>query len=101
MHVPGQYRNQTGATLKAAAAAVRSWEPSRLIVALPGGPADMLQEIRQMAAVDEVVAVSVPEVFCAVGQLYDSFAQVSTDEVCEALRRSRERLRRRAAPAAG
>jgi predicted phosphoribosyltransferase len=72
----------------------------RLIVALPGGPARTLDEIRAFEGVDEVIALSVPESFFAVGQLYDSFAQVSTDEVCDALRRSRERRSALAAAAA-
>jgi predicted phosphoribosyltransferase/alpha/beta superfamily hydrolase len=90
----------TGATLKAALVAIAGQGALRLIVALPGGPARTLDEIRAFEGVDEVIALSVPEFFVAVGQLYDSFAQVSADEVCDALRRSRERRSALAAAAA-
>jgi predicted phosphoribosyltransferase/alpha/beta superfamily hydrolase len=83
----------TGATLKAALAAIQREGVSRLVVALPGGPRDTLEEIARLPGVHQVVAVAVPRDFYAVGQLYDSFASVSTDEVCAALRRDRERRR--------
>jgi predicted phosphoribosyltransferase len=79
----------TGATLKAAIAAVAREGPRRLVVALPGGPRETLEEIARLPRVHEVVVLVVPEHFYAVGQLYRSFAQVSTDEVCAALRRAR------------
>jgi putative phosphoribosyl transferase len=90
----------TGATLRAAIAAVVQRDAARLVVALPGGPRDTLEEIDRMSEVDELVVLAVPEPFYAVGQLYESFRQVSSDEVCAALRRSRERLRRSAHAAA-
>jgi putative phosphoribosyl transferase len=88
----------TGATLKAGLRALANLGPARLTVALPGGPADTLDEIRAMEGVDEVVVLKVPEDFYAVGQLYDRFDQVSTEAVCAALRKRR---RRPAANAAG
>jgi predicted phosphoribosyltransferase len=86
----------TGATLKAALEALRKEAPRRLVVALPGGAGDTLEEIRRMPGVDEVVALAVPPVFYAVGQLYDSFDAVSSEEVCVVLRRFRERRKERA-----
>jgi putative phosphoribosyl transferase len=85
----------TGATLKAALAALRKESPARTVVALPGGAPDTLEEIRGMPGVDEVVVLTVPRMFWAVGQLYDVFDQVSTDAVCAALRRFRSRRRSR------
>jgi putative phosphoribosyl transferase len=81
----------TGATLKAALEALRRESPARLVVALPGGPADTIEEIRGMKGVDEVVVLTTPVDFWAVGQLYDSFDQVSSETVCEALRKRRRR----------
>jgi putative phosphoribosyl transferase len=81
----------TGATLKAALAAVQREGAARIVVALPGGPRDTLEEVVRLAGIHQVVAVAVPRDFYAVGQLYDSFASVSTDEVCAALRRDRQR----------
>jgi predicted phosphoribosyltransferase/dienelactone hydrolase len=83
----------TGATLKAALAAIQREGAARIVVALPGGPRDTLEEVARLPGVHQVVAVAVPRDFYAVGQLYDSFESVSTDEVCSALRRDRERRR--------
>ena len=83
----------TGATLRAAIEAIRREGPARLVVALPGGPEDTLEEIACLDGVDELVVLATPEHFWAVGQLYDSFGQVSTDEVCDALRVARRRRR--------
>jgi predicted phosphoribosyltransferase/pimeloyl-ACP methyl ester carboxylesterase len=92
----------TGATLKAALKALHELGPARLVVALPGGPGETLDEIRGMHGVDEVVALATPAEFWAVGQLYDSFEQVSTEAVCAALRRFRGRRgASNAAPARG
>ena len=89
----------TGATLKAALAAIQREGAARIVVALPGGARDTLEEIARLPGVHQVIAVAVPRDFYAVGQLYDSFDPVSTDEVCAALRRDRERHRRdRGAP---
>jgi predicted phosphoribosyltransferase len=87
----------TGATLKAAIAAIRAGEAARIVVALPGGPQDTLDEIRGLAGVSAVVVVAVPKLFWAVGQLYDAFEPVSTEEVCVILRAARRRRRARAA----
>jgi predicted phosphoribosyltransferase/dienelactone hydrolase len=84
----------TGATLKAALKALHALVPARLIVALPGGSGDTLDEIRHMQGVDELVALATPAEFWAVGQLYDVFTQVSTEAVCAALRKARRRRAR-------
>jgi predicted phosphoribosyltransferase/pimeloyl-ACP methyl ester carboxylesterase len=81
----------TGATLEAAIAAIRAAEAARIVVALPGGPQDTLEEIRDLTGVSEVVVVAVPKLFWAVGQLYDTFEPVSTEEVCVILRAARRR----------
>jgi putative phosphoribosyl transferase len=77
----------TGATLKAALAALREQRPARLVVALPGGAPDTLDEIARNPGVDELVALARPSPFFAVGELYDEFAPVSSQRVCEVLRR--------------
>lgn len=80
----------TGATLKAALEALQREGPARVVIALPGGPKEMLEEIARIPGVHEVLALAVPEVFWAVGQLYDSFAQVSDEEVGRVLRSARQ-----------
>jgi len=73
----------TGATIAAAARALRAQAPSRLVVAVPVAPG---QAVRQLAAeVDQVVCLASPEPFLAVGQWYQDFRQVGDDAVREAL----------------
>lgn len=69
----------TGATMRAAIAAVRADRPARVIVAVPVAPADALGAIVGIA--DEVVCLSVPDRFTAVGRHYASFPQLGDDEV--------------------
>lgn len=78
----------TGATLKAAIVALAKEGAAQLVVALPGGASDTLDQIERMPQVRELVALARPEPFFAVGQLYDSFDPVSSAEVCEVLRRN-------------
>ncbi|MDU8911637.1 phosphoribosyltransferase [Aestuariicoccus sp. MJ-SS9] len=69
----------TGATLRASLRALRARKPKRLIVALPIGPEDSLQELRALA--DEVICLETPARFYAVGQGYRDFSQTSDAEV--------------------
>jgi putative phosphoribosyl transferase len=77
----------TGATLKAAIVALGKLGVTPLVVALPGGSAETLDEIARMPEVSRVAALARPEPFFAVGQLYDEFEPVSSAEVCAALKR--------------
>jgi len=83
----------TGATLKAALLAIRTESPASLTVALPGGASDTLAEISSMVGAANLVALLAPEPFWAVGQLYESFRQVSNERVCSVLREYRARRR--------
>lgn len=76
----------TGATLRAAVRALREQRPARLVVAVPVGPEDTLERLR--AEADEVVCLSTPEPFYAVGQAYLDFSQTGDDEVRELLARA-------------
>lgn len=69
----------TGATMRAAVEAVRSAGSSRLVVAVPVAS----EEARALVAAvaDEVVSLSVPVGFGAVGLHYGDFRQTSDDEV--------------------
>jgi predicted phosphoribosyltransferase len=69
----------TGATLVAALRSARSREPQRLVAAAPVASVSALQMLRGEA--DDVVCVSTPEPFRAVGLHYDEFEQVSDEEV--------------------
>jgi putative phosphoribosyl transferase len=69
----------TGATMKAAVQAARLAQAARVIVAVPVASRDACEEIG--ALVDQCICLSTPESFRAVGAWYDSFEQVSDDEV--------------------
>lgn len=73
----------TGSTMIAALHALRAKSPQKLICAVPVAPPDTLAKVSPYA--DEVVCLSAPEMFYAVGQFYQSFPQVSDAEVIELL----------------
>lgn len=74
----------TGATMKAAIQSVKEGGASKTVVAIPVAPPDTLREIASM--VDEVVCLSAPVFFSAVGQFYEDFSQTEDYEVIELLR---------------
>jgi erythromycin esterase-like protein/predicted phosphoribosyltransferase len=69
----------TGSTMQAAILAVRAQHPARIVVAVPVGARDTCQRVARMA--DEVVCVSMPEPFEAVGRWYEDFSPTTDDEV--------------------
>lgn len=73
----------TGATMRAAVAAVKTLGPKRVVVALPTSSAEAADRLAAVA--DDVVVLSIPEPYFAVGHYYRDFGQVSDDEVCAAL----------------
>lgn len=78
----------TGSTMRAAIAALRQLEPSRLIVAVPIAARPTARTIQ--TEVDELVAVLTPADFSAVGQWYEDFSQITDAEVCHLLKQARQ-----------
>lgn len=76
----------TGASLKAAALALTSLRPARIVAALPVAPVDAAR--RAGDAIDELVCVQQPAWFMSVGQFYADFGQTSDTEVSELLERA-------------
>jgi putative phosphoribosyl transferase len=76
----------TGSTMRAAAAAVRSQRPERVIVVVPVAPAETCASLR--AEVDEVVCLLSPAPFISVGAFYENFSQVTDEEVRRLLERA-------------
>lgn len=76
----------TGATMRAAALAVRQSNPARVVVAVPVAAAETCEEFR--GDVDEIVCALTPDPFRAVGLWYEDFTQTSDDEVRELLQQS-------------
>lgn len=69
----------TGATMRAAAEAVLSQEPSKVLVAVPTASKEAVQPLEEM--VDDVVCLETPSPFLAVGYFYRNFGQTSDEEV--------------------
>jgi len=77
----------TGASMHAAAAALRRQDPARIVVAVPVGAPSTCEDFGPI--VDEVICAETPEPFTAVGQWYDDFSQTSDEEVRDLLERAR------------
>ncbi len=69
----------TGATMRAAVRVLRLERPANIIVAVPVGAPDSLEELR--AETDEVAFVDAPEPFYAIGAWYSNFIQTTDEEV--------------------
>lgn len=73
----------TGFTMRAALKDLREKEAGPLILALPVAPPATARELQK--EVDELVCLKMPRIFYAVGQFYEDFAQLSDEEVINAL----------------
>ena len=76
----------TGATMRAALRATRMRHPRKLVLAVPVGAYDSIEELR--GEVDEVVCLNTPEDFGALGYYYEDFRQLSDQDVIDILNRS-------------
>ncbi len=77
----------TGATMRAAVAAVRQQQPARIIIAVPVAAYATCEEFA--AEIDELVCMLKPEDFFAVGLWYEHFSQTSNEEVRDLLQEAR------------
>jgi putative phosphoribosyl transferase len=78
----------TGGTVRAALQGLAQARPSRLVLAVPVAPAEVIASLRQEA--DAVVCLATPEPFVAVGLHYVDFRQTEDREVIGLLARARE-----------
>ena len=78
----------TGATMRAAVAAIRKLHPASLAVAVPVGARETCEQLAREA--DEVVCAAQPTPFRAVGQWYRDFPQSSDEEVKRLLAQARQ-----------
>jgi predicted phosphoribosyltransferase len=74
----------TGSTMRAAVGALRQMEPRAIVVAVPVASSSACEDLRSEA--DDVVCLSTPEPFQAVGLWYDDFDQTTDQEVHNLLR---------------
>lgn len=80
----------TGGTLLVALHALERASPQRIVVAVPVAPPDTLERLAMHA--DDVVCLSTPADFRAVGQFYEDFEQTSDEEVISLLAQQRTRV---------
>lgn len=74
----------TGATMVAAIEVVRAQAPYEVIVAVPVASSERLRTLEVRC--DRAICLETPADFWAVGQVYESFEQVSDDQVVQLLR---------------
>ena len=84
----------TGATMLAAVRAARKLDANKVVVALPVASTDAYRMLAEEA--DEVICVSTPLSFFAVGQWYEEFTQTTDEEVTRLLTRAQPRAKREA-----
>jgi putative phosphoribosyl transferase len=85
----------TGATMRAAAEALRRLGPRKLVIAVPAASPETCEEFRQ--EVDEIVCAVTPDPFYAVGVWYEDFSATSDEEVRDLLARAAAARRPRTA----
>lgn len=76
----------TGATMRAAVAAVKQQQPAQLIIAVPVAATETCDEL--MAQGNKVICPVMLEMLYAVGIWYEHFPQTSDEEVCDLLARA-------------
>ncbi|NDZ83152.1 phosphoribosyltransferase [Streptomyces sp. SID10853] len=69
----------TGATAAAACQVVREQGAAHVVLAVPVAPPDVVERLH--GAADDVVCLSRPDLFSAVGEWYQDFAQTTDEEV--------------------
>jgi putative phosphoribosyl transferase len=88
----------TGASMRAAALALREQDAGQVVAAVPVAPPAACAALEQYA--DRVVCAHTPELFYSVGAWYEDFSEVSDDEVRELLRQAMELRARTPGPEA-
>jgi putative phosphoribosyl transferase len=78
----------TGSTMRAAVAALRTLQPSRIVIAVPTAAVETCHELKREA--DDVICAMTPAPFFGVGQWYDDFSQTTDQEVHDLLQARKE-----------
>ena len=82
----------TGASMRAAAAALRQQGAAKIVVAVPVGSPQTCEQLEE--EVDETICAMAPAWFEAVGRHYEDFSQTTGDEVRELLADAAEKFER-------
>jgi pimeloyl-ACP methyl ester carboxylesterase len=80
----------TGSTARAACRVARDRGAARVVLAVPVAPPDWTVRLGQEA--DELVCLSTPGDFFAIGQYYADFSQTTDEEVIDCLQRAADRV---------
>lgn len=80
----------TGATMRAAAIALKQQNPAKIIIAVPVSSPETCKEFE--AKVDAIVCAVTPRPFYGVGMWYEDFSQTTDEEVRQLLQISRNDL---------
>jgi putative phosphoribosyl transferase len=83
----------TGSTMRAAINVLRLAKPARIIAAVPVAAPDACRMLQ--SEVDEMICLSIPESFHAVGLWYEDFRQTRDDEVTSLLAQAEQKQARR------
>lgn len=86
----------TGATMRAAATALRKRDPAEIVVAVPVAAYRTCRSLEDVA--DRVVCPYTPEPFVAVGCFYEDFEQTRDDEVRSLIAAAAKRTERAGTP---
>lgn len=76
----------TGSSMRAAALALRTKQPAKIVVAVPVGSPETCAEFQ--SEVDQAVCAVTPQPFWGVGQWYRDFSQTTDEEVRDLLKRA-------------
>lgn len=68
----------TGATMRAAIAAIKKMSPKKIIVAVPVAATDTYLQVQK--EVDQIICLYSTDAFSSVGQWYNDFSQVTDEE---------------------
>ncbi|GAX41213.1 hypothetical protein NIES4075_21820 [Tolypothrix sp. NIES-4075] len=79
----------TGATMRAAIAALHKQQPAKIVVAVPVSSPQTCQEIK--SHVDEIICAETPSPFYSVGFWYEKFPQTTDREVRDLLNQAANR----------
>jgi putative phosphoribosyl transferase len=79
----------TGATARVAAVVAKELGAASVVLAMPVGAPDSMAELAAMPEVDDIVCLSTPSGFMAVGMHYLDFRQTSDAEVQQVLEDAR------------
>jgi len=80
----------TGSTMEAAIAAVKQYQPARVVVASPVGAPETCHRLHALA--DDVICLDTPDQFQAVGLWYERFDQTTDEEVIDLLHRASQQV---------